>query len=164
MGLQMKNEIDQKRELLDHPNFDAAVWGRHYWFFLHTVAETYPEYPNDITKRKYYDLIMNMPLFIPNEKMGNNFASMLDKYPVTPYLVCRDSFRRWMNFIHNKINFHLGKEEVALDEGISKYYQLYNDNTGISKYIPFCKKNQTLINVGIIGMLLGTIYVISTLD
>lgn len=91
----------------------SQYWGPHYWFFLHTITEIYPKYPNDVTKKKYYDLISNMPLFIPEEKMGNSFARLLDKYPVTPYLDNRDSFRKWMHFIHNKINEQINKKEIS---------------------------------------------------
>lgn len=149
------------RNKIDHPDFNPEVWGRHYWFFLHSVAETYPEYPTDITKRKYYDLIMNLPVFIPNEKIGNMFATMLDKYPVSPYLACRDSFRRWMNFIHNKINLYLGKEEVPLDMGIERYYRNYSGVAGkVEEYIPFFKKHKVVVNTVIIGVLIGTIYML----
>ena len=105
--------------------FDPDVWGPHYWFFLHTVSRTYPEYPNDVTKRKYYDLIQNMPLFLPDIEMGNNFASYLDKYPVTPYLDNRDSFIRWMIFIHNKMNNLLGKEEFSIPVANDLYLAEY---------------------------------------
>ena len=90
-------------------NFDPDVWGPHYWFFMHTIAHSYPESPNAVTKRKYYDLIQNMPLFIPVSDIGNKFSSLLDKYPVTPYLDSRESFIRWVHFVHNKVNVSLGK-------------------------------------------------------
>ncbi len=106
-------------------HFDSAVWGPHYWFFLHTVARTYPDTPNEISKRKYYDLIQNMPLFIPNEEMGNNFSKLLDKYPVTPYLDNKDSFIRWVHFIHNKINHMIGKEEMSYMMAMDKYKSEY---------------------------------------
>ena len=35
--------------------FDPEIWGPHYWFFLHTVSESYPLTPNETTKKKYYD-------------------------------------------------------------------------------------------------------------
>jgi hypothetical protein len=105
--------------------FDPSVWGPHYWFFLHTVSQSYPESPNSVTKRKYYDLIHNFPLFIPDEEMGNKFSHLLDKYPVSPYLDCRESFIRWVHFIHNKINEHLGKEELTLLAGVDRYYAEY---------------------------------------
>jgi hypothetical protein len=105
--------------------FDPLIWGPHYWFFLHTVAHSYPLTPNEVTKRKYYDLIQNMPLFIPNEEIGNKFSKLLDKYPLTPYLDNRESFIRWIVFIHNKINVHLGKEEISLPLALDKYKAQY---------------------------------------
>jgi hypothetical protein len=105
--------------------FDPAVWGPHYWFFLHSVAESYPISPNQVTKRKYYDLIINFPLFIPDEQIGNKFSQFLDKYPVTPYLDSRDSFVRWVHFIHNKINALSGKEEISLPLALDRYKMEY---------------------------------------
>jgi hypothetical protein len=105
--------------------FDPNIWGPHYWFFLHTVAESYPMTPNDVTKRKYYDLITNMPLFIPDAEIGDKFSRMIDRYPVTPYLDNRDSFVRWVHFMHNKINVQLGKEELSLPMALEKYRAEY---------------------------------------
>ena len=105
--------------------FDPTLWGPHYWFFMHTIAHGYPEHPNQVTKRKYYDLIQNMPLFIPDAEIGNRFAELLDKYPVTPYLDSRDSFIRWMNFIHNKINTILGKPEISYLASLDLYKSYY---------------------------------------
>lgn len=105
---------------------DPEIWGPHYWFFLHTLAYSYPSYPNETTKRKYYDLVQNLPLFIPNDGIGNKFSRLLDRYPVTPYLDKRESFLRWVNFIHNKINYLHGKDEMTLEESIRAYEQQYS--------------------------------------
>jgi hypothetical protein len=107
-------------------DFDSNIWGPHYWFFLHTVAESYPLTPNEITKRKYYDLIQNFPLFIPNTDMGNVFSNLLDKYPVSPYLCSRDSFVRWVHFIHNKINIISDKPEITLPDSLDIYRSNYS--------------------------------------
>ena len=106
-------------------HFDPSVWGPHYWFFIHTVAESYPINPNDVTKRKYYDFIQNIPLFIPVPEMGDKFSRILDKYPVTPYLNSRDSFVRWTHFIHNKYNVMLGKPEIPLPLALEIYRDQY---------------------------------------
>ena len=104
---------------------DPDVWGPHYWFFLHTIAMSYPDHPNDVTKKKYYEFIMNLPLFIPVEKMGNEFSRLLDEFPVTSYLDSRSSFVRWVHFIHNKINEKLEKPKITLEEFYYQYYQEY---------------------------------------
>ena len=105
--------------------FEPTVWGPHYWFFLHTVAESYPENPNEVLKRKYYDLIQNMPLFIPVSEIVDKFSRLLDKYPVTPYLDNKDSFKKWMHFIHNKINVLIGKDEISYWKAEELYEKSY---------------------------------------
>ena len=104
---------------------NPKVWGPHYWFVLHTIANTYPLSPNDVTKKKYYDFIQNLPLFIPVPDIGNTFSRYLDRYPVTPYLDSRESMIKWVHFIHNKINIYLGKPEVTYYDAMDKYYDNY---------------------------------------
>jgi len=105
---------------------DSTVWGPHFWFFLHTIAITYPKYPNTNTKKKYYEFLHTMlPLFIPVSSMSSLFKKLLDEYPVTPYLDTRDSFIRWIHFIHNKINQRLEKPQITLEKFYEEYYALY---------------------------------------
>ena len=107
---------------------DPKVWGPHYWFFLHTLSMTYPIYPNAVSKKKYYDIIQNLPLFIPVENISSEFSRLLDMYPVVPYLDNRESLIRWMHFIHNKINQKLEKPQITLNEFYVKYYEEYKNN------------------------------------
>jgi fumarate reductase subunit C len=104
---------------------DPKVWGPHYWFVLHTIAMSYPIKPNDVIKKKYYDFIQNIPLFLPIEDIGNNFSKLLDKYPVTPYLDSRQSLVRWVHFLHNKINAALNLPILSLEQAMTAYYENY---------------------------------------
>jgi hypothetical protein len=104
---------------------DAKVWGPHYWFFLHTVAHHYPETPNDTIKRMHYDLIQHMPHFLPDVEIGDAFSRILDRYPVTPYLDCRESLMRWVWFVHNKMNVRLEKPEMSLWAALDQYLGRY---------------------------------------
>jgi hypothetical protein len=104
---------------------DSKIWGPHYWFVLHTIALTYPIYPNETIKKKYYDFIYNLPIFIPISNMGNSFSELLDLYPVTPYLDSRESLMKWMYFIHNKINVSLKLPEKTMAESLASYHNLY---------------------------------------
>jgi len=139
-------------------NFNADVWGPHYWFFLHTIAYSYPDTPNTITKRKYYDLIQNIPLFIPTPEIGNEFSKLLDKYPVSPYLDNRDSFIRWVHFIHNKINIMLGKEEISLFEANDRYNAKYKPKTVLLSEKLQIKKYHIYITLTLIFLFLIYIY------
>ncbi len=104
---------------------DPSVWGPHYWFFLHTIAMTYPLYPNSITKKKYYDFIQNLPLFIPVEDISSKFTRMLNRYPISPYLDNRESLVTWMHFVHNKINEELEKPTITLEQFKQDYENAY---------------------------------------
>ena len=106
---------------------DPKVWGPHYWFFLHTIAMTYPLHPNSGTKKKYYEFIHHIPMFLPIDTFATYFSKLLDEYPVTPYLDSRDSFIRWMHFIHNKINQKLEKPSISLQEFYVEYYEAYKE-------------------------------------
>jgi hypothetical protein len=120
---------------------DPKVWGPHYWFFLHTLAMTYPHHPNTITKKKYYEFIQNLPLFLPVEEISSEFSKLLERYPVSPYLDNRDSFIRWMHFIHNKINEKLEKPQISLNEFFVKYYDEYKTtNEKMSEYYKLREK------------------------
>jgi len=137
-------------------DLDPKIWGPHYWFFLHTIAMSYPVHPNAVTKKKYYDFVQNIPLFIPVESMAGEFSKLLDKYPVQPYLDNKESFIRWMWFIHNKINKKLEKPEISLNDFYVKYYEEYKPiNEKMSEYYKIRGK---LIYSGIIICFFGGIW------
>ena len=135
---------------------DPKVWGPHYWFFLHTLAMTYPHHPNTVTKKKYYEFIQNLPLFLPVEQISGEFSKLIDKYPITPYLDNRDSFVRWMHFIHNKINEKLEKPQLSLNDFFTQYYDEYKSYD--EKLIEYNKIKGKIIYFGIIIAISGTIY------
>jgi hypothetical protein len=135
---------------------DPKIWGPHYWFFLHTIAMSYPIHPNAVTKKKYYDFVQNIPLFIPVESMAGEFSKLLDQYPVQPYLDNKESFIRWMWFIHNKINKKLEKPQISLNDFYVNYYEEYKPiNEKMSEYYKIRGK---LIYSGIIISFFGGIW------
>ena len=135
---------------------DPKVWGPHYWFFLHTLAMTYPHHPNAVTKKKYYEFIQNLPLFLPVEEISTSFSKLIEKYPITPYLDNRDSFVRWMHFIHNKINVALEKPEVSLNDFFVNYYDQYKPKE--EKYTEYYKMQGKVLYLLIVLGLGGAIY------
>ena len=137
---------------------DPKIWGPHYWFVLHTIALNYPLTPNETSKKKYYDLIENFPLFIPIPNMGNSFSRLLDLYPVTPYLDSRESFIKWVYFIHNQVNLSIGIPEKSLEESLENYYKLYQP-TEIDFKNNLIKKEK-YIYIGIIISLIITSYIV----
>jgi hypothetical protein len=135
---------------------DPKVWGPHYWFFLHTLAMTYPNHPNTVTKKKYYEFIQNLPLFLPVENISGEFSKLIEKYPITPYLDDRESFVRWMHFIHNKINEKLEKPTMSLNDFFINYYDAYK--TQDEKRVLYNKIKEKVLFLFLIFGMSGTIY------
>jgi hypothetical protein len=135
---------------------DPNVWGPHYWFFLHTISMTYPHHPNAVTKKKYYEFIQNLPLFIPVDTMSSEFSKLIDQYPVTPYLDNRESFVRWTWFIHNKINQKLEKPTITLSEFHVKYYDAYKPKQ--LKKSEYYKLREKVVYGSIVVCMIGSIY------
>jgi len=110
-------------------SLQPEIWGPRYWFFLRTIAILYPKYPNTNTKKKYYDFFHNqLPLFIPNDEIVDDYYKLLNLYPLSPYLSDNESLCRWVWFMNNKINEKLGKPKVPLDAFYTNYYELYKES------------------------------------
>tara|TARA_Y100000022_G_C12943413_1_gene237088 strand:+ start:108 stop:527 length:420 start_codon:yes stop_codon:yes gene_type:complete len=133
--------------------YNPKIWGPHYWFFLFSIALTYPHNPTNITKKKYYNLIRDFPLFIPDYKIGKSFEKLINKYPVSPYLDNRNSFIRWINFIHNQINISIKKPKLSLQESLYNYYLHY-----IPEKKPFFSKDKIIYISLILIFLLIILY------
>ena len=133
------------------------VWLPKLKFTLQTMAILYPEKPNDVSIKKYYDFIQNLPIFIPIDPIGKNFIDMLDKYPVTPYLSSRLSFMKWIHFIFNKINEQLEKPQEDFYDSLEKYYEEYKPKEIQNKEIAKTRKKYIdfALSILIIG---GIIY------
>lgn len=124
------------------------IWLPHLKFTLQTISLNYPINPNEVTIRKYYNLIQNLPLFFPDEPMGNFMAKLLDDFPVAPYLNSRTSFMKWIHFLFNKINKKLNLKTVSFYESLEEYYQHYKPKEIINK--ESIKNKKKLMYSGII--------------
>jgi len=105
------------------------IWGKHYWFFLHTMTLHYPNNPNEKIKKVYYQFFHNLSYFLPNKSFASNFDKLLEEYPLTPYLDSRDKLIKWVHFIHNKINERLEKPTISLEEFYIQYYDKYKESS-----------------------------------
>jgi hypothetical protein len=132
---------------------NPSVWGPHYWFFLHTISLSYPHYPNAVAKKKYYDFIQNIPLFIPVETIASSFSKLLDEYPVSPYLDSKKSFIAWMHFIHNKVNEKLGKKKITLHDFYKTYYNAYKPTA--LKYKEYYRLKEKIIYLVVVVLIIA---------
>jgi hypothetical protein len=133
---------------------DISIWGPHYWFFIHCIAFNYPKHPNSITQKKYYDFFYNLPLFIPNLEIANNFVEILKTWPITPYLDSRDNLLKWTHFIHNKINEENEKKTITFNEFLEKYTSMNSIDKNLKQKLILKKKKFNYIFIVILFILI----------
>jgi hypothetical protein len=104
---------------------DPAIWGPHYWFFLHTLAFCYPIKPSDPIKKRYYELLQNFDLYIPHPQVASYYRYLLHIYPLKPYLDKKEDLVKWVWHLHNKVNDKMEKKRVTLEEFYESYHKKY---------------------------------------
>jgi hypothetical protein len=139
---------------------DPTVWGPSYWMFLHTVAANYPKHPNAITKKIHYRLLHNFHEFLPHREIAANFRKLLEMYPVTPYLDSRGRLVEWVNFIHNKINEHIGKPTMTVSEHADIMAELYLSKS--KRWNRYARNNFLVVSFMFIVMLAAVVYAYSS--
>lgn len=139
---------------------EQSVWLPKYWFVMTTIATQYPIKPNEVTRKKYYELIQNLPLFMPKSEASDTLLKFLDQYPVTPYLEDRDGFMKWNHFIQNKVNSSLGLSEKTTAEAMQEYYNEYKPRSIVMKDTIKQREKYIYLTI-IITFILGGIYLYS---
>lgn len=136
---------------------EHSVWLPKYWFVLTTMASQYPLRPNEVTQKKYYEFIQNLPLFMPKGDASKTLLELLDKYPVSPYLEDREGFMKWVHFIQNKANNALGFKEKTTAESLQEYYDEYKPRSIVMKDV-IRQRERYLYIAMILGFVLSGLY------
>ncbi len=143
-------------QLQNKQKLDPQVWYPYFKFTLQTIGMTYPNKPNDVTKKKYFTLIQNLPFYFPIKPMGKNFAKLLNQYPVQPYLDNRMNFGKWIHYITNKLNEELELPTNTFYESLEEYYDKFKPKELIDK--EYFNKKKKYIFAGVGGIVILGIY------
>ena len=104
---------------------NSKIWFNYFKFIIITISLYYPKYPNDVSKKKYYNLIQNLPVFFPHYPLGPNLLDFLEFQPLTPYLDSRESFIKWVYLMINKLNKDMGEKQNTFETFLKNYYKKY---------------------------------------
>ena len=154
----MEDVIEQKHILTKSLN--PKIWMPSFFFFLRSVAHGFPDTPNRVTKRKYYDFVMNIPMYVPSDEWINTFTHLLDVCPITPYLDSRDAFFMWIHMLENKVNLRMNLPNKTIVEHYDQYYGAYLPQP-IYIANKFKLHKNTIITGITLSLLLGIVYVSS---
>lgn len=106
-----------------HRNPD--VWNDNLRFMMMSIALGYPEEPNAITRRKYYEFFNNLPIFIPDSRLSNGFVDFLNNLPISNYLHSRDALVQWVHLRNNHENLLLGRPKTSPQQTMHQHFAKY---------------------------------------
>ena len=110
-------------------NMNPDIWGKHAWFFLHSITLAYPKYPTCTDREMYKNFFLNLQYVLPCLACKSNFKEHLKKLPLNDnVLSSRVSLTQWLSNMHNEINKSLNKPEKFNIKSILDTYNGKKDN------------------------------------
>lgn len=106
---------------------DPTIWGRPFWFVLHTVTLSYPDNPNKNDIDIHKNFIRSFHQIIPCGACQQHFGQYLQKYPIENFLSKKESFIEWMVNAHNQVNKAQNKPNISSSHMINLYKSIYLD-------------------------------------
>lgn len=87
------------------------IWGPHYWFVIHTYAETYPDEPTQLDKDVATSFIKILPFILPCEECSKHSHEYIKYfYNNIPNIVAnKSSLKNFFYIFHDAVNQKLGK-------------------------------------------------------
>jgi len=88
-------------------NLDPNFWGPSGWKFLHSIAEGYPEQPDEEHKRSATNFYSSLRSLLPCSRCCDHCCAKLESDPVEPHVESRDALVKWVFDFHNQVNERL---------------------------------------------------------
>jgi len=104
---------------------NPEVWGKHGWFFLHSVTMGYPDQPTPNDADNYRAFFYMLPNILPCEVCRSHFADHLRTNNIERALTNKRTLVEWLVQVHNMTNRSLGKREMTYEQVIALYTDIY---------------------------------------
>lgn len=113
-----------------------SYWGPRYWYFFHSIINTYPNTPTPMQKALYYNIFMLFIKLIPCKSCRKHFVILIKAYP--PKMNSRDDWDKWGVKIHNKVNLRLKKDKITYETFKTTFK--YDNHLYIFQFITYVKE------------------------
>lgn len=109
-----------------------SVWGPPMWRTMHIVAMSYPDDPDDETRKGFSDFYRSLMTTIPCPACRREYREIMIAHPVEEALSCGDDLFKWTVLVHNNVSERLGKLPMTSEHVRNSY--VYQE--GFSAYDP----------------------------
>jgi len=110
----VKAQVSMDGTVVAEAEDKGSAWrikiGQYTWFYLHTVAAKYPEYPSEVDQRTIRNMIASLAQHYPCKKCRQHLREKLQDPELGPVRVeNRTALAVWMCDLHNMVNRDTGK-------------------------------------------------------
>lgn len=124
-------------------NIKPILWGKYGWGFLHYITLSYPDNPDEETKKMFKDFFTKIIWkYLPCESCRQNYVRHLEEIPLTDEIISsRNKLIYWFVDIHNLVNLETGKQKITYAEFNKIYMEPQVEEKkeyNISMYIVIC--------------------------
>lgn len=136
------------------PGYNQNIWGKYFWYLLHTISFNYPNYPTSYDKHRYKKFFMALKDILPCRYCRVNYGRNMREMPIK--LNSKKDLVYWLIDLHNEVNAMTGKKPYSYNEVIKLYEKhlgkdiLINDNYKTNCGIPHQNINILMIIIIII--------------
>lgn len=100
----------------------TSVWGPSLWHFLHVISFNYPVEPTKADKKHYRDFLKSLQYILPCKYCRDNFKKNIASLKHSDF-ANRESFSKYMYYLHEDINTMLGKHSNLTYEDVRHRYE-----------------------------------------
>lgn len=93
--------------------------------FMKIVCFYYSNKPNETLKKKYYDVLSNMPIYYPNTFFTKEYLNLLNTNPMASFLDSREDLLHWCHFIESSLLKRYGLQTQNYASWLLEYSQKY---------------------------------------
>ena len=111
-------------------NLNPSVWGPHGWFFLDSVALSYPDYPTNKEKENIKIFFTSIKNILPCRSYRVHYEHNLMKFPLTnTVLKNRKNLLEWVMNAHNRVKMFYNKKLLSESDIINYYSDQYGSKS-----------------------------------
>lgn len=120
MNNNQTTQINNKKTAIDDVKQIKDIFS-----FMKIICFYYSHKPNDTLKKKYYDILSNVPIYYPNAFFTKEYLNLLNSNPLASYLDNREDLLHWCHFIETSILKRLGLQSQNYETWLMEYHQKY---------------------------------------
>jgi hypothetical protein len=105
---------------------NPKTWGPHLWFYLHTMANNYPQHPDSNRKNRMKNWISSLGGTIPCNNCSMHFDKYISNANLDKVCASRTDLQNFLVDIHNIVNSRTGKPTLSRSEASNLYPSFRN--------------------------------------